>query len=81
MLNMEDIFRWPCTPDGRIMVRSAYHAIKNANTSAETNEAMLITNTSSNIWSAIWRAKVWPKVQVFMWRLVTNLVAVKSNLV
>lgn len=79
LIAMEDILRWPCTSDGRITVRSSYHAIKNAS-SSDLNADQVTTITSSKLWPAFWRAKVWTKVQVFMWRLATNSVGVKGNL-
>lgn len=37
--------------------------------------------TSNGIWKAIWGANVVPKVKNYMWRLATNAVAVKGNLI
>lgn len=83
LISRSEVFRWPYTPDGKISVRSAYHSIKNLS-GVEGEDAgsssTSLTGEASVLWRAIWKPKVWPKIRSFMWRLVTNSIAVKGNL-
>lgn len=76
-----DVYRWPNTTDRRISVRSAYHSIKNRQVMRAPEEDTASVAEISNLWLAIWKARVLPKVQTFMWRLATNPIAVRANLV
>lgn len=75
--NRPDILRWPATTDGRTTVRSTYHAIQTLHLEDGDRGA----SRTPNLWKVVWKARVWPKLQVFMWRLGTNSIVTKVNLV
>lgn len=58
-------------------VWSAYHCLRQGHQSINRNVDQQPTNDAT----CIWKAKVWPKIKSFMWKLVYNLIAVRSNLV
>lgn len=58
------VFRWPCTPDGRITVQSAYHTFKSSQAMEDVVagvNAGSFGQGDSTVWAAIWSAPVWPK--------------------
>lgn len=67
--------------DERVMVRSAYHAINNRQSAGAMDEDATTDPGTSSLWPVIWKARVWPKVQAFMWKLESNSIATKANLV
>lgn len=72
----KNVMKWPRTRNGKVTVRSAYHSITcTKQGSGETNNS-----EGLNMWAAIWKTYVWPKVQVFMWELAANVLVVRSNL-
>lgn len=72
-----DILLWPAMGDGHATVRSAYHAIHSTRVEVEDGDGQ----SSKQLWSPIWTTRVWPKVQTFMWKLGTDFIATKQNLV
>lgn len=77
--DLRDTLRWPHTRDGRITFRYAYNAIRNNNINSGAVDQHTVS--SSLQCCAIWTSKVWPKVQTFMWKLASNSISVRSNLV
>lgn len=70
----ENKIRWPLTKDGGVSFKSVYHRLRERSREA---------NNRSQVgagWSVIWKAKVWPKVKVFMWKLKSNALAIHTNL-
>lgn len=53
MNHTTDVFRWLNTSDGRITVRSAYHTIKNRQTSEVWDEETTAAPGTSILWSTI----------------------------
>lgn len=75
----EDKYIWPYTKDGRLQARSVYHRLREIRANTETQGGRHGYN--KELWRAIWGAQVIPKAKNYVWRLPTNAVAVKSNLV
>lgn len=77
----DDMFRWPHTKDGKLSVRSAYYHIQDGGglTQGNTNNQPVMGSTS--LWMTIWSTKVWLKIKAFVWRLATNTLETKDNLV
>lgn len=64
--------RWPFTRDGMFSVRSAYHALT-------MNQSDIRGPPAGNDrWKAIWGAKAWPEVKVFMWKLLENALSLRG---
>lgn len=60
-------------------VRSMYHIIR------EVDEGGVATidiheSRSTMVWSAMWKANTLPKVNNFMWKLLSNVLAAMQNL-
>lgn len=79
LVECSDILRWPHTRDGIASVRSTYHSLRCSWTESNAGIQQHAASLSS-LWLAIWTVKVWPKVQTYMWRFVSNSIAVRSNL-
>lgn len=75
-----DIIRWTHTRDGKISVQSAYQYIKCSQTEPTAGNQQKVPSLR-DLWQAIWAAKVWPKVQTYTWRFLSNSIAVRANLV
>lgn len=64
---------WPHEKNGFYSVRSAYHFIRRRMSTATTS-------TVSPVWKKIWNLKLTPKLKHFAWRLVHDVLSVKTNL-
>lgn len=76
-----DVLRWPTSRDGKVSVRVAYHTIIHSRSADITGVDASTGTETSILWPAIWKARVWPKVQSFMWQLGYNAIVAKANLV
>lgn len=77
LIGRPNIIRWAATSDGRATVHSAYHVIH----SNSTDVVDINGSSLQHLWPTIWKSKLWLKVQAFVWRLGTNSIATKENLV
>lgn len=68
----EDKYTWVYSKDGSYTVKSAYQHLKGIH----ANHAM----NTFYLWKYIWGAEVPPKVKSFTWRLLNNILLVKSRL-
>lgn len=70
---------WPFTKNGVYTVKTGYHLawndLKGASLPSSSDTA-----DSSHILSTVWKAKVQPKIQHFIWHLLTNAIPTKDNL-
>ena len=66
---------WEGSVSGQFSVRSAYYKAREI----LGKDRPQIENRSM-IWKSIWMAKVVPKVRIFMWRLIHNIVPTVQNL-
>lgn len=76
--------RWPHTRNDRITVRPAYHSITCINGRDDPNRGNHLqqqVDSATTVWASILNVKVCPKIQMFMWKLVSNAIAMKLNLV
>lgn len=74
-----DTFLWPHTKTGEPVARSIYHRLRE--TTVQDRGRNLRNEDNSGLWRSIWNANVIPKVKTFAWRLVSNALAVKMNLI
>jgi hypothetical protein len=70
---------WTGTSNGNFSVRSAYHLL------LHEQERMLESSSrglgeSQQLWTAIWSAKVQPKIRVFMWRACLDILPTRTKL-
>jgi hypothetical protein len=70
---------WTGTSNGNFSVRSAYHLL------LHEQERMLESlsrglGESQQLWSAIWSARVQPKIRVFMWRACLDILPTRTKL-
>jgi hypothetical protein len=71
----DDFYAWNHERSGVYSVKSAYRALVNQKERATLDEGA-VTETSSNeqqMWSALWKLKVVPKVRVFWWRVIRGI--------
>lgn len=68
-----DTLRWSHTREMRVSVRSAYHSLQGSRRVDDSNGAQSTAKETSTLWLTMWKAKVWPKVQNFMWKLFLKL--------
>lgn len=66
----EDELVWPHSKDGMASVRSVYRLLR-------ANDAV----SNATKWRSVWSSKVLPKIKAFLWRLMSNALAVRQNLV
>lgn len=73
---------WPHERSGKISARSAYHFIRSkareAGASHDPNHQLQV---DQNLWAAIWKTPVMPKVRTFAWKLLSKSVLVRERLV
>lgn len=74
MVEQRDILRWPHTTDGRPTVRSLYAYLGSSRSTGNMGIGHQPANQSP-MWQAIWKSKVWPKIQTYTWKLATNSIA------
>lgn len=73
----EDKFLWPHTKNGETRARSVYHRLRELQ--GDDNGQTYTQNT--DLWRAIWGAYIIPNAKNFVWRLTTNSIVVKMNLI
>lgn len=80
MLEEHDQLVWPYTKEGTTMVWSVYHWLKET---TEDRDGTVHDNGqgSNELWKGIYGEKTIPKVKSYMWKLTTNTITVKSNLI
>lgn len=78
----QDELRWPHERQGRVMVRSDYHHLRAQEGGQENRADRMGTGdrTKPNMWEAVWKSKIQPKVRVFAWKLLSNAIAVREGL-
>ena len=76
-----DVLAWALEKNGTYSVRSAYRMLKDdhwAVSMAGSNEQA--PSEQSNVWRALWRVNVPPKIRVFWWRVIHNSLPSKSEM-
>ena len=70
---------WTGTSNVKFTVRSAYHLLLHEQDRVleSTSRGM---GASQHLWSAIWSAKVQPKIRVFMWRACLDILPTRTKL-
>ena len=70
---------WIGTSNGKFTVRSAYYLLLHEQDRVleSTSRGM---GASQHLWSAIWSAKVQPKIRVFMWRACLDILPTRTKL-
>lgn len=71
---------WPYKKDGVVSFKSVYHRLRKVE-----NEENLTMQADGNrprtLWSAIWCAKMISRINSYIWKLASNAIAVKANLI
>lgn len=75
----EDWFLWPHSKTSDPQARSVYRRLREVQRSAE--DRAHTTNAGQGQWKAIWGVNLIPKVKNFIWRLATNAVTIRTNLI
>lgn len=83
LIATEDALRWSYERQGRVTVRSAYHHFRAQEGRGQTKEHItgMGDRSGPNLWEVVWKSKVQLKVCVFIWKLLSNAVAVREGLV
>ena len=70
----EDFYAWAHERSGIYSVKIAYRALVNQNKRLALEEGQIAgpSKNEQQMWSAIWKLKVVPKVRVFWWRVLTG---------
>nr|GEZ21243.1 hypothetical protein [Tanacetum cinerariifolium] len=70
---------WHFDPKGQYTVNSGYkHTIALKSTRDVIDESS--ANPSSKFWKIIWHIPVQPKIKLFLWKAISNLISTKDNL-
>ena len=78
-MNWEDLPFWPHTHDGVFSVRSTYRLLLDQ---AETEiEGSSSVGENLKVWKSIWSLRVPNRVKSLMWRVGTNSIPTRANLV
>ncbi|KAK6146355.1 hypothetical protein DH2020_020224 [Rehmannia glutinosa] len=76
-----DTWGWHFTKSGKFTVRSAYHMILKSNLFANHHHALASSSSDYNsIWRKIWKLRIPPRTQLFIWRCLTGSIATSENL-
>ena len=78
----EDSFAWAFEKSGNYTVKTAYRALMTRNERLAREEGTA-TGTSGNdqqLWKALWKLNVIPKVRVFWWRVLRGILPDESTL-
>ena len=79
---MEDSLAWDFEKSGNYTVKTAYRALMTQNERLAREEGTA-TGTSGNdqqLWKALWKLNVIPKVRVFWWRVLRGILPDESTL-
>ncbi|KAK4255495.1 hypothetical protein QN277_008493 [Acacia crassicarpa] len=77
---LEDKLVWTSARDGVYSIKLGYHRRKNQN-SVNVNRSGSSTVIPSKCWKLVWKIRVIPRVQQFIWRLLNDAVATNYALV
>ncbi|XP_057417986.1 uncharacterized protein LOC130712164 [Lotus japonicus] len=77
--NKDDEMVWPFVKNGKYSVKSGYTQAKMLEDPVHLR-ASTSSSPASNLWKRIWGSKLPRKIQVFLWKLCKNAVAVNDNL-
>ena len=70
---------WHYSRDGSFSVKTAYHLARTLE-DLRSSQVGVSTASSATNWTKIWGLEVPPKVQHFVWRLVSGILPVRRNL-
>uniref|UniRef100_A0A2N9IE72 Reverse transcriptase zinc-binding domain-containing protein n=1 Tax=Fagus sylvatica TaxID=28930 RepID=A0A2N9IE72_FAGSY len=74
-----DMMIWAVTMKGNFTVKSAYQLLRSQQSQHEpTMSSTSVQNTK--LWNRIWKARVQPKVKMFIWRACKNILPTQTNL-
>ncbi|XVE92111.1 hypothetical protein REPUB_Repub01dG0069000 [Reevesia pubescens] len=71
----QDMLVWNELDSGNFSTRSAYYVAR-----SKLGYTMNALENRNHVWRFIWEANVKPKVKIFMWRLLNNILPTTSNL-
>lgn len=71
---------WPFTKDGGYSVKTGYHVTAGDIYGADRASSS-VPNGDDSMWREVWNAKVQPKIRHFIWKLLSNSLPTKVNLV
>jgi hypothetical protein len=74
----EDQLMWMSTNNGLYTVSSGYQAIKEWERQKEPSSSM--PQGQNKVWKKIWELNIPPRCQVFLWRILNNIVPVRFEL-
>lgn len=82
MLPKLDELKWPFEKQGTVSARSAYHLIRSRYGEGESGNSSPGGGHQPhlNMWHAIWKSKLLPKVKKIAWKLASNVLAVREVL-
>jgi hypothetical protein len=77
-----DFWAWSPEKTGVYSVKSAYRALMSRNEYLALDEGTVTetSTTEKQMWSALWKLDVMPKVRVFWWRVLRGILPVESTL-
>jgi hypothetical protein len=74
----EDFWAWGWDNSGVFSVRSVYRELVRRNTIS--NDGTGSSTDDSNTWKHLWKLKVMPKIRIFSWRVIKNLLPTAGEL-
>lgn len=79
LIDKPDILIWPYTDNEKVTVKSVYHRLRETHEGRST-DLDRHGRRATSIWNAVWKANIVLKVKSFMWKLLSNSLAVMKNL-
>jgi hypothetical protein len=78
----EDFWAWSLEKMGVYTVKSAYHALMSRNEQAALDEGAMTesSNSEKQLWTTLWKLRVMPKVRVFWWRVLRDILPAEATL-
>lgn len=76
----EDRLIWPYEKTGRATVKSVYHRLRELNEAEACSGPSTSRSVSSTLWKEIWSMATQPAMKSFIWRALSNALAVGTNL-
>jgi ribonuclease HI len=78
----EDFWAWSLEKKGIYSVKSAYRALMSRNEHLALDEGTCTesSTTEKQMWTALWKLNVLPKVRVFWWRVLRGILPTESTL-
>ncbi|PRQ31932.1 putative ribonuclease H-like domain, reverse transcriptase zinc-binding domain-containing protein [Rosa chinensis] len=77
---VDDKLVWPHVMNGEYSVRSGYHVSFNSNIIASAPSPHSSHVVPRSVWTLVWTIRSLPKIRIFLWRVVSNVLATKQNL-